>query len=55
LLAARYPAFQEQTEVGGNTLYRVRVGPEDDRELAVAMAAGIAKRFNLTGRVVSYP
>jgi len=55
LLAARYPAFQEQTEVGGKTLYRVRVGPEEDRGLADAMAAGIAKRFKLSGRVVSYP
>jgi len=36
-------------------LYRVRVGPEADRELADAMAEGIAKRFKLNGRVVSYP
>jgi DedD protein len=55
LRAARYPAFQEATEVQGNTLYRVRVGPEADRELADAMAEGIAKRFKLNGRVVSYP
>lgn len=30
----RFPAFLEQTDVKGKTLYRVRVGPEIDQELA---------------------
>jgi DedD protein len=55
LRVARFPAFQEETRVNGQTVYRVRVGPEADRELVDAIAAGIAKRFQLKGQVVRYP
>jgi len=30
----KFPAFLEQTDVKGKTLYRVRVGPEIDQKLA---------------------
>ncbi len=54
LREAKYPAFREPVQIDGRTLYRVRIGPEADRRLAEAMAAGVNKRFDLQSKVVSY-
>ena len=42
LREAKYPAFREPARIGGRTLHRVRIGPEADRRLAEAMAAGLS-------------
>lgn len=55
LRKAKYPAFREPVQLNGRTLYRVRIGPEADRRLAEAMAAGVNKRFGLDSKVVGYP
>jgi DedD protein len=55
LREAMYPAFREPVRIDGRTLHRVRIGPEADRRLAEAMAAGVNKRFDLQSKVVSYP
>jgi DedD protein len=55
LREAKYPAFREPVRIGGRILHRVRIGPEADRRLAEAMAAGVNKRFDFESRVVSYP
>jgi len=55
LREAKYPAFREPVRIDDRTLHRVRIGPEADRRLAEAMAAGVNKRFDLKSKVVSYP
>jgi len=40
---------------GGNTVYRVRVGPENSREAAEKRQAQLQSQLGLTGRVISDP
>jgi DedD protein len=55
LRAEKFPAFSVKAEVGGETLYRVRVGPEIDQKKAQQMQAGIEEKFKLKGRLEHYP
>ncbi len=43
LQAKKFPAFLEQTEVEGKTLFRVRVGPEIDEKLAQKLLKNLNK------------
>ena len=45
----------EPVEVRGKTLYRVMVGPEIDRERAIALLPKIKKVSQLQGQVYAYP
>jgi DedD protein len=50
-----FPAFMESISIKGKTLFRVRVGPEIDRQRADAMAEKIQQQFKLKGQVIRYP
>jgi len=50
-----HSAFLEQVYVNGKQMYRIRVGPEADKERARAEAELIFKEFKLRGQVVRYP
>jgi DedD protein len=54
----KFPAFVEKTELKGQTLYRVLIGPEVDHKRAEAMAEKLQpelQRWKLTGKLRSYP
>jgi DedD protein len=55
LRAAKFSAFSKKAVVGGETLYRVRVGPEVDQKKAQEILARIEKQFKLKGRLERYP
>ncbi len=56
LLADKYPAFTEKLTSGNKLVYRVKVGPELDREKAEKLRASIEKEHGLTGTmVISHP
>ena len=50
-----HTAFLEQVYVNGKNLFRVRVGPEVDRERAKREAQEIFDEVELKGQVVRYP
>jgi cell division septation protein DedD len=55
LRAAGYTAFSEKVVTESATLYRVRVGPEADRDGADRLRAEVSAKFGLNGIVVAYP
>ena len=55
LRASGYDSFIEEVRVSGKTMYRVRVGPEIQRDRAEAHRAGILAKFKLKGQVLKYP
>ncbi len=55
LRAAGYTAFSEKVVTESATLYRVRIGPEADREGADRLRAEVSAKFGLNGIVVAYP
>ena len=50
-----YPAFVETVEGQSTPLFRVRVGPELNRERAEQQLAKLEATFGIKGLVVSYP
>lgn len=52
---AKYPAYVESGTSKGAAIYRVRVGPELDRERAVNQRDHIAREFNVKGIVLPVP
>ena len=50
-----FEAFLEKIKMNGRWLYRVRVGPEINKNTAKKIQAKISKAVNLKGSVVSYP
>jgi DedD protein len=51
-----FPAFiQTQIIAKNKTNFQVQVGPELNQAQAISVATDIAKKFNLTSRVESYP
>lgn len=56
LIAKGFPAFIERAEVSGQTYYRVRVGPKEDRSATEAMASALSSRHGYGGSYVArYP
>jgi DedD protein len=58
LQGKKFPAFVEKTELKGQTLYRVLIGPEVDQKRAEAMAEELKpelQQWKLTGKLRSYP
>jgi cell division septation protein DedD len=55
LRAAGFTAFSERVQVDSGTLYRVRVGPEADRDAADRLRAEVTAKLGLSGIVVAYP
>jgi DedD protein len=55
LRASGYDSFIEEVRVSGKTMYRVRVGPEIQRDRAEAQRAAILAKFKLKGQVLKYP
>ena len=55
LRASGFDSFTEETRLGGKTMYRVRVGPEIQRDRAEAQRAEILAKFKLEGQVLKYP
>lgn len=50
-----YPAFVETVDGQSTPLFRVRIGPELDRERAERQLAKLEETFAIKGMVVSYP
>ena len=55
LLKGGFKAFLEEIRVSDKVLYRVRVGPEAERERAVKLQAEIDASLKLKGQVRSHP
>ena len=55
LRAKQFSTFVEESAVGSNTVYRVKVGPIIEKREAEQQQALIAKSFALSGMVISYP
>ncbi len=56
LRGAGFDGYVDNVKSGGNTLWRVRVGPQTQRADAVSLQSRIKKKFpDLAGRVVSVP
>jgi cell division septation protein DedD len=55
LRAAGFTAFSERVQVDSGALYRVRVGPEADRDAADRLRAEVSAKLGLSGIVVAYP
>ena len=55
LRGSGFDSFVEETRLSGKTMYRVRVGPEIQRDRAEAQRAEILARFKLKGQVLKYP
>ena len=55
LRAAGFTAFSERIQVDSGVLYRVRVGPEADRDAADRLRAEVTAKLGLSGIVVAYP
>ncbi len=47
LRAAGYPALLSPVEVSGRTMYRVRIGPYADRQVAEGIAEQVRRDFRL--------
>lgn len=50
---AGYPAYVDQVQSGGATLWRVRIGPEVDRAAAERLRAGVRDKLKLDGILVT--
>ena len=55
LRQAGYDTHLEAAQVKSKTVYRVRVGPEIDRNKADEIASAISKKFFLSAKVIRYP
>ncbi len=55
LREAGYDTHLEAAEVKSKKVYRVRVGPEVDRNKADEIAIAITKKFFLSAKVIRYP
>jgi len=55
LRAAGFTAFSEKIQADSGTLYRVRIGPEADRDAADKLRAELSTKMGLSGMVVGYP
>lgn len=55
LRKAGYDSFMQEIKVGDKVLYRVRVGPEAERESAEKLQEKIAQGLKLQGQVQKYP
>jgi cell division septation protein DedD len=55
LRAAGFTAFSERIQADSGALYRVRVGPEADRDAADRLRAEVSAKLGLSGIVVAYP
>ena len=55
LRRAGFPAFEERVVSGGEQIFRVKVGPEENRLRAEALQAMLRKQQDLNGIVVSHP
>jgi DedD protein len=55
LRQAGFAAFIEKINADAGVLWRVRIGPENQRADADAVKAGVKRRFNIDGIVVPYP
>ncbi len=54
LRRAGFPAFEERVVSGGQQIFRVKVGPAENRERAEALQAMLRKQKGLNGIVVSH-
>jgi cell division septation protein DedD len=55
LRAAGFTAFSERIQAESGVMYRVRVGPEADRDAADRLRAELSTKMGLSGMVVGYP
>ena len=55
LRKAGFTTFVEKVQVSGNTLYRVRVGPEIERTDADALLQKLTRETGVKGKVMSHP
>lgn len=55
LRQAGFAAFVEKINADAGVLWRVRIGPENQRADADAVKAGVKRRFGIDGIVVPYP
>jgi cell division septation protein DedD len=55
LRAAGFTAFSEKIQADSGTLYRVRIGPEADRDAADRLRTELSTKLGLSGMVVAYP
>ena len=55
LRAAGFTAFSERVQAAAGTLYRVRIGPEADRDAADHLRTELSAKMGLSGMVVAYP
>lgn len=55
LRQAGFAAFVEKINADAGVLWRVRIGPENQRADADAVKAGVKRRFDIDGIVVPYP
>ncbi|HEV2608511.1 MAG TPA: SPOR domain-containing protein [Xanthomonadaceae bacterium] len=55
LRAAGFTAFSERIQAESGTLYRVRIGPEADRDAADRLRAELSTKMGMNGMVVGYP
>ncbi len=55
LRAAGFTAFSEKIQAESGTLYRVRIGPEADRDAADKLRTELSTKMGLSGMVVAYP
>ena len=55
LRSAGFTAFSEKIQADSGTLYRVRIGPEADRDAADRLRTELSTKLGLSGMVVAYP
>ena len=55
LRAAGFTAYSERVQAESGVMYRVRVGPEADRDAADRLRAELSTKLGLSGMVVGYP
>jgi cell division septation protein DedD len=55
LRAAGFTAFSEKVQAESGTMYRVRIGPEADRDAADRLRDQLSTKMKLSGVVVAYP
>jgi DedD protein len=55
LRAAGFTAFSEKIQADSGTLFRVRIGPEADRDEADHLRTELSAKLGLSGMVVAYP
>ncbi len=55
LRAAGFTAFSERIKADSGTLFRVRIGPEADRDAADHLRTELSTKMGMSGMVVGYP